>query len=96
MLTHAPGTWRTNVALGAARRPVPAPPDACGIAIAAVAAVGADLAGVDLAPLEGGGWTVIEVNGAVEFTPQYLRERDVFEAAVEALLDPAAAAATAG
>jgi hypothetical protein len=58
--------------------------------------VGADPAGVDVTPLVGGGWTVIEVNGAVEFTPQYGRERDVLETAVEALLDPAAAAVGAG
>ena len=35
-------------------------------------------------------------NGAVDFTRQYRRERDVFEAAVEGLLDPAVAALRAG
>jgi [lysine-biosynthesis-protein LysW]--L-2-aminoadipate ligase len=82
-----PGEWRTNVALGAARRPAEPPADACGLAIAAVAAVGADLAGVDLMRLPDSGWTVLEVNGAVDFTRLYRRESDVFEAAVEALLD---------
>jgi RimK family alpha-L-glutamate ligase len=90
-----PSEWRTNVALGAARRPVEPAPDACGLAVAAVAALGADLAGVDLARLPNGGWTVLEVNGAVDFTRLYRRETDVFEAAVEALLDPSAAAITA-
>jgi RimK family alpha-L-glutamate ligase len=88
-----PGEWRTNVALGAARHPVEPPADACGLAIAAVAALGGDLAGVDLARLPDGRWTVLEVNGAVDFTRLYRRESDVFEAVVEALLDTAAAAA---
>jgi glutathione synthase/RimK-type ligase-like ATP-grasp enzyme len=91
----AEGEWRTNVALGAARRVVEAPAEAAAVAIAAVAAVGTDLAGVDLVPLPGGGWSVIEVNGAVDFTLQYRRDRDVFEAAVEALLGAAAVAARA-
>jgi glutathione synthase/RimK-type ligase-like ATP-grasp enzyme len=90
-----PGEWRTNVALGAARRPAEPPADACGLATAAIAALGADLAGVDLARLPDGRWTVLEVNGAVDFTRLYRRESDVFEAAVEALLDPSAAAITA-
>jgi len=81
-----PGEWRTNVALGAARRQVEPPADACGLAVAAVAALGADLAGVDLARLPDGGWTVLEVNGAVDFTRLYRRESDVFETAVEALV----------
>ena len=61
-----------------------------------MAAVGADLAGVDLLPLPDGGWTVLEVNGAVDFTRQYRRDRDAFEAAIEGLLDPAVAALRAG
>jgi hypothetical protein len=54
----------------------------------AVAAVGADLAGVDLLPLPDGGWTVLEVNGAVDFTLQYRRDRTSSRSAVEGLLDP--------
>jgi RimK family alpha-L-glutamate ligase len=92
----APGEWRTNVALGAARRGAQPPAEAAALALAAVAAVGADLAGVDLLPLPDGGWTVLEVNGAVDFTRQYRRDRDVFEAAIEGLLDPAVAALRAG
>jgi [lysine-biosynthesis-protein LysW]--L-2-aminoadipate ligase len=88
----APGEWRTNVALGAARRPARLSDAAAALALSAVAAVGADLAGVDLVPLAEGGWVVLEVNGAVDFTPQYRREGDVFEAAVAALLEAASPA----
>lgn len=82
----APGEWRTNVALGAARRGVDAPTDACALALTAVAAAGCDLAGVDLLPRPDGGWVVLEINGAVDFTLQYRRSGDVFEAALAALL----------
>jgi RimK family alpha-L-glutamate ligase len=67
----APGEWRTNVALGGKRRPTVAPPEACALALAATAAVGADLVGVDLLPYPGGGWVVLEINGAVDFTGGY-------------------------
>ena len=47
----APGEWRTNVALGGVRRPVAAPPrEASILALAAAAATGASLVGVDLLP----------------------------------------------
>jgi RimK family alpha-L-glutamate ligase len=75
----APGEWRTNVALGGVRRPVPEPPiDAGELAIEAARAAGAALVGVDLLPLEGGGWTVAELNGAVDFTSEYSFWSDVF------------------
>jgi RimK family alpha-L-glutamate ligase len=67
----APGEWRTNVALGGERRPTVAPPEACALALAAAAAAGADLVGVDLLPSPGGGWVVLEINGAVDFTGGY-------------------------
>jgi RimK family alpha-L-glutamate ligase len=67
----ADGEWRTNIALGGTRRPVEPPPIACALARAAAAAVEADLVGVDLLPLAGGGYTVIELNGAVDFTESY-------------------------
>ena len=74
------GEWRTNVTLGAVRRRAAPPPDAVAAALAAAAAIGADLAGVDLLPLPDG-WTVLEVNGAVDFTPAYSHGgRDVFDA----------------
>ena len=80
-----PGEWRTNVSLGATR--VPAAPNAaaCRLAVAASAAVGADLCGVDLMPLPGGGFSIIEVNGAVEFNPEYRPSGDVYAAVAEAL-----------
>lgn len=77
-----PGEWRTNVALGARRQPVRRPPaEACAIAVAAAAAAGADLVGVDLLPCPDGGWTVIELNGAVEFNDLYDPDGDVFASA---------------
>jgi RimK family alpha-L-glutamate ligase len=85
-----PGEWRTNVALGAARRPVEPPADASALALAAVAALGADLAGVDLVRLPDTRWTVLEVNGAADFTRLYRRDSDVFVEAARALLETAA------
>jgi len=82
----APGEWRTNVALGAERRPVEAVPEgAAALALAAASAAGASLVGVDLLPTAAGGWTVIELNGAVEFTAEYARNHDVFAEAALAL-----------
>jgi [lysine-biosynthesis-protein LysW]---L-2-aminoadipate ligase len=86
----APGEWRTNVALGAVRIPAVPPPAAATLAVAAAAAVGGDLVGIDLLPFDDG-WTVLEVNGAVDFTHAYA-DGDVFEAVVAALLDAARAA----
>ena len=84
-----PGEWRTNVALGASRRPLQPQPHACELAVAAAEATGADLAGVDLIPRPDGTLAVLEVNAAPEFTAAYsLDGRDVFEAAVLALLLP--------
>jgi RimK family alpha-L-glutamate ligase len=82
----APGEWRTNIALGGTRRPVEAPPRACELAVAAAAAVGVDLVGVDLLPTGAGEYVVIELNGAVDFTTEYNADEDVFAAAVSALL----------
>jgi RimK family alpha-L-glutamate ligase len=76
----ADGEWRTNVALGGVRQPLFAPsPEASRLALAAADAIGAALVGVDLLPARGGGWTVAEVNGAVEFTAEYSPWGDVFE-----------------
>lgn len=82
----APGEWRTNVALGATRKPVAALPyEAEMLAVAAAAASRAELVGVDLLPDGRGGWTVLELNGAVEFTPDYALAGDVFARAAWAL-----------
>jgi len=81
-----PGEWRTNTALGGTRRPVDPSEDACALAASAASAVGADLVGVDLLPLAGGGYTVLELNGAVDFTSEYgLGGRDVYADVVAAL-----------
>jgi [lysine-biosynthesis-protein LysW]--L-2-aminoadipate ligase len=67
----AAGEWRTNVSLGGTRRKVEPSAAACRLAVAAAAAVGADLVGVDLLPRAGGSHSVIELNGAVDFTEHY-------------------------
>ena len=41
------------------------------LALAAASALETDLVGVDLLPLPGGGWTVLELNGAVDLTSEY-------------------------
>src|SRR5262245_31673320 len=75
----ATGEWRTNVSLGAVRRPVGQPPrEAAALAVAAARATGADLVGVDLLPTGSGEWVVVELNGAVEFTAEYAEDGDVF------------------
>lgn len=85
----AAGEWRTNVSLGGTRRPVAEiPEDAQTLALAAAAATGAALVGVDLLPLRRG-WTVLEVNGAVEFTGDYWVSGDVFAEAAGALFGAA-------
>jgi RimK family alpha-L-glutamate ligase len=67
----APGEWRTNVALGAQAIPTAPPPVASRLALAAAAASGLHLVGVDLLPTGPGGFCVIELNGAVDFRPVY-------------------------
>jgi [lysine-biosynthesis-protein LysW]--L-2-aminoadipate ligase len=81
----APGEWRTNVALGARREPVVPPPIACELALAAASAIGADLVGVDLLPLGPGRYIILELNAAVDFTPEYSFDGDVFGRVVTAL-----------
>jgi RimK family alpha-L-glutamate ligase len=88
----AEGEWRTNIALGGIRRTVPDPPrEACEIALIAARAAGAALVGVDLVPDVDGGWTVIELNGAVEFTGEYQPATDIFAEVAGALARDAVA-----
>jgi RimK family alpha-L-glutamate ligase len=57
------GEWRTNVSQGGTARPVELPAEWSHVALRAVAAVGADYAGVDLLPSRDGRVFVLEVNG---------------------------------
>jgi RimK family alpha-L-glutamate ligase len=85
----ADGEWRTNVALGAERQAADPPRAAMELALAAAAVVGADLVGIDLMPIVGDGWNVIELNGAVEFNDAYSFDRDIFAAAMAGLVEAA-------
>lgn len=59
---------RTNVALGGQTRPCAATPEITKLSVDAAAAVGADIAGVDLIEDRDGRLLVLEVNHRVEFT----------------------------
>jgi [lysine-biosynthesis-protein LysW]--L-2-aminoadipate ligase len=83
----APREWRTNVSLGGVRRSVSEPPrEAAALAVEAARATGAALVGVDLLPDGRGGWLVVELNGAVEFTHDYAPRHDVFAETAAALV----------
>jgi RimK family alpha-L-glutamate ligase len=56
-------TWKTNVAQGATAVALSPDDELTTMALRAAQAVGADYAGVDVLPVAGGGYTVIEVNG---------------------------------
>ncbi len=87
----AEGEWRTNVALGGRTEATEPPPLARALALQAAAAIGCDLVGVDLLPGPAG-FFVAELNGVVDFRPQYaLGPGDVFERAVAELLRAAQA-----
>jgi RimK family alpha-L-glutamate ligase len=84
--TAAAGEWRTNVALGATVTHAAPPPVALALAVAAAKVAGLDLVGVDLLPTGPGGFSVIELNGAVDFRPVYAAPgRDIYADAVVAL-----------
>jgi RimK family alpha-L-glutamate ligase len=79
-----PGEWRTNVALGAERVSVDPPLAAVQLAVAAARATSGSLVGVDLLPTPDGGFAILEVNGAVDFTHVYRPNGDIFrETALE-------------
>ena len=67
--------------------PVAPSPTVVLLALAAARATSAALVGVDLLPTPDGGYTILEVNGAVDFTPEYgLAGEDPFAATVGALV----------
>jgi RimK family alpha-L-glutamate ligase len=82
----AAGEWRTNVALGGRREPVDPPDEARALALAAAAAVGGDLVGIDLLPAGLGSWVVLEINGAADFNGTYSLADDVYAEVRRALL----------
>jgi glutathione synthase/RimK-type ligase-like ATP-grasp enzyme len=65
--------------------PLEPPQAALTLAVWAAAAAGTELVGVDLLPDSAGGWTVLELNGAVDFTAEYRIDRDPFVAAAAEL-----------
>lgn len=66
----APDEWRTNVTLGGQVVEAEVPPGTAELAIDVARAIGIDFAGIDLLPT-GDGWTVLELNGAVDFDTKY-------------------------
>jgi RimK family alpha-L-glutamate ligase len=83
----AAGEWRTNVSLGGRFISAPPPQPAAALAIDAARALGTDLAGVDLLPGPGGGYVVLEVNGAADFNEdeESLAGRSIYADTAEAL-----------
>jgi len=77
--------WRTNVALGGRRERLTAPARAFELALAAAEAADLDLVGVDLLPTGPGRFTVLELNGAVDFNDDYRLIGDPFRLAMASL-----------
>ena len=78
----ASGGQTSHSGLGCGRR---GRPRARTLGVAAVAAIGADFVGVDLAPTDSG-YVVLELNGAVDFDDRYsLAGMDVYAEAALAL-----------
>jgi [lysine-biosynthesis-protein LysW]--L-2-aminoadipate ligase len=80
-----PDEWRTNVTLGGMVLEAEVTPEQGELAVAAAAAIGIDLACVDLLP-SNHGLVVLELNGAVDFDRKYeLPGIDPYRAILEAL-----------
>ncbi len=56
-------TWKTNMAQGAKAEPLALDDELREMSLRAARVLGADYIGVDILPIEGGGYAVIEVNG---------------------------------
>lgn len=67
MRRRGTGQWRNNVAMGARTEPCHVDDRIGHLAVAAAAAVGAAIAGVDLLERKPGEYVVLEVNAGVEF-----------------------------
>lgn len=62
MVRRAKG-WKTNIAQGASAEALAVDDELAEMSLRAARVVGAEYAGVDILPIEGGGYTVVEVNG---------------------------------
>lgn len=82
----AAGEWRTNISCGGSSRPALVSPAAAELAATAAAAIDADFVGVDLIPLGGDCYVVVELNAAVDLDGSYsFRDGDVFASIADAL-----------
>ncbi len=79
------GVATCSCARTSAGLPIDPSPAACELALAAAAAIGADLLGVDLLPVGPGRYVILELNGAVDFARSYDPGGDVFASAMQAL-----------
>ncbi len=61
-MTRRGESWKSNISNGAAAEPFALDATLADMSVRAVRAVGAEYAGVDILPLEGGGYSLIEVN----------------------------------
>jgi RimK family alpha-L-glutamate ligase len=61
-MTRRGTTWKANMSYGAKAEPLKIDKTLAEMSIAAAQALGAEYAGVDILPLEGGGYSLIEVN----------------------------------
>ncbi|GIU93923.1 MAG: hypothetical protein KatS3mg012_0380 [Gaiellaceae bacterium] len=83
-----PSEWRTNVTLGGRVVRAELPDGTDVLALAAARALAIDFAGVDLLPVDGG-WTILELNGAVDYDRRYtLPGLDPYAAILEGLRIP--------
>ena len=85
-----PGEWRTNISLGGTRRKAFPSAEASELAIAAAEAVGIDVAGVDLLPVDGS-YVALELNGAADFDHEYSFDGHDVYAGLRAALAPVVA-----